>query len=86
MAVADEIEALLARSPGLTEVEIAAALFGDASHLPRISGACRSLIKSRRIERSGRGGRNDPFRYFPKGALTIPSSPLKRRRYLRYFA
>ena len=82
MTTADEIEALLSRSPGLTEAEIAATLFGDASSLPRISGACRSLIKRRRIERSGRGGRNDPFRYFPKGALTVPSSPLKRRRYL----
>jgi hypothetical protein len=35
MAVADEIEALVARSPGLTEAEIAAALFGDASYPSR---------------------------------------------------
>ena len=81
MAIADEIEALITRSPGLTEAEIAAALFGEAGYTARVSVACRVLIKGRRIERSGQGGRNDPFRYFPKGALTVPSSPLKRRRY-----
>ena len=81
MAVADDIEALVTRSPGLTEAEIAAALFGEAGYTARVSVACRNLIKSRRIERTGRGGRNDPFRYFPKGALTVPSSPVKRRRY-----
>jgi hypothetical protein len=82
MAIADEIEALLRRNPGLTEAEIAATLFGEASSLPRISGACKSLIKRRRIERSGRGGRNEPFRYFPKRVLTVPNSPVRRRRYL----
>jgi hypothetical protein len=82
MAVADEIEALVARRPGLTEDEIAAALFGEAGSQQRVNKACASLIKSRRIERSGRGGRNDPFRYFPKRVLTVPSSPMKRRGYL----
>jgi len=82
MALADEIEALIAQSPGLTEAEIAAALFGEAGYQARVSRTCRSLIKSRRIERSGQGGRNDPFRYFAKGVLTVPSSPVKRRRYL----
>ena len=81
MAVADEIEALVTRSPGLTEAEIAAALFGEAGYRSRVSRACISLIKSRRLERSGRGGRNDPFRYFAKGVLTVPSSPVKRRTY-----
>jgi hypothetical protein len=81
MAVADEIEALVARSPGLTEAEIAAALFGDASYPQQISNACRSLLRSRRIVRCGKGGRTDPFRYFPKGTLTAPGSQVKRREY-----
>ena len=66
MVVADEIEALLSGSPSLTEAEIAATLLGEASSLPRISRARKGLIKWRRIERSGRGGRNEPFRYFPR--------------------
>jgi hypothetical protein len=80
MTVADKVEALISRCPGLTEFEIAAALFGDATNLHRISTPFRRLMKSGRIERSGRGGRNDPFRYSPKGLLTAPSSPVKRRK------
>jgi hypothetical protein len=67
MAVADEIEVLVARSPGLTEAELAAALFGDAGSQQRVNKPCLQLVKSRRLERGGRGGRSDPFRYFTKG-------------------
>lgn len=81
MAIADDIEALIARSPGLTQAEIAVALFGDAGYPGRVARLCINLMKSGRIERSGRGGRNDPFRYFPRGVLTTPSSSVKRRRY-----
>jgi hypothetical protein len=81
MAVADEIEALLIRNPGLTEAEIAAALFGEAGYPARVARACMTLLKRRRIERSGRGGRSDPFRYFPQGQLGTASTPVKRRRY-----
>ena len=82
MSIADDIEALVARRSGLTEAEIAVALFGAAGYPARVARACITLLKSRRIERSGRGGRSDPFRYFLKGALTVPSSPVRRRRYL----
>ncbi len=37
MAVADEVEALVIRHPGLTEAEIATALFGTGSD-PKIGG------------------------------------------------
>ncbi len=86
MAVADEIEAVLIRCPGLTEAEIAAALFGEAGYPARVAKACINLMKSRRIERTGRGGRTDPFRYFPKGQLTAASSPERRRKYLIVFS
>jgi hypothetical protein len=81
MAIADDIEALLARRPGLTEAEIAAALFGEASYPQQVSTACLRLMKSRRIQRSDRGGRSDPFRYFPKGALPAPRAEVRRREY-----
>ncbi len=78
MAIADDIEALIACRPGLTEAEIATALFGDAASPQRISNACRSLLKSHRMERRGRGGRNDPFRYFAKGTLSASSLQVMR--------
>jgi hypothetical protein len=81
MAVADKIEMLVALNPGLTEAEIAAALFGDAGYQSRVSKACTSLMKSRRIERGGRGGRSNPFRYFPKGMLAVSTSSIKHRGY-----
>jgi hypothetical protein len=81
MAVVDEIEVLVARSPGLTEAEIAAALFGDAGSQQRVNKACLELIKSRRLERDGRGGRSDPFRYFPKGMRPASSLQVKRHGY-----
>jgi hypothetical protein len=82
MAIADDIEALLARRPGLTEAEIAAALFGEASYPQQVSTACLRLMKSRRIQRCGRGGRRDPFRYFfPKGPLPAPGAEVRRRGY-----
>ena len=82
MAVVDDVEALVIRCPGLTEAEIAVALFGVTGSPARVARACMSLLKRRRIERCGRGGRIDPFRYFPQGALTVPNSPVRRRRYL----
>lgn len=81
MAVADEIEALLIRNPGLTEAEIAVALLGEAGYPARVARACMNLLKRRRIERCGRGGRIDPFRYFSQGQLGTASSLWKRRGY-----
>ena len=80
MAIADDIEALVTHRPGLTEAEIAVALFGAAGYPARVARVRINLMKSRRIERSGLGGRSDPFRYFPQGSLTAPSSPVRRRR------
>jgi hypothetical protein len=81
MAIADEVEAVLISRPGLTEAEIAAALFGEAGYPARVARACMTLLKRYRSERRGRGGRTDPFRYFPKGQLGAASSPVRRRRY-----
>ena len=67
MTVADEIEMLVAQNPGLTEAEIAAALFGDAGYQSRVSKACTNLMRSRRIERGGRGGEAIHSGTFRKG-------------------
>ena len=63
MTVADQIIALVARRPGLTEAEIAGELFRDTPYQQRVNSTCRSLVKAGRISRRGLGGKVDPFRY-----------------------
>ena len=63
MHLKDEVEALVKRSPGLTEAEIAGELFGGDGYQQRVNSVCRELIAQGRIARRGRGGPADPFRY-----------------------
>jgi len=70
MTIAERIMAVVAHRPGLTEAELADALFGRAGYQARVSQVCRSLVRQGRIERRGRGGLPHPFRYY--GALAQP--------------
>ena len=65
--VSDDIEALVARQPGLTETEIAKTLFGNDGDSQRVSLMCRRLIAEGRLRRSGTGTTTNPFTYSPKG-------------------
>ncbi len=67
MTVADDIEALVARRPGLTEAELANSLFGGEGYQQRVNSTCRRLVRKGRLQRRGTGGPADPFRYFGKG-------------------
>lgn len=69
MALADDILSLVAREPGLTEVEISKHLFGRLGYQQRVNSTCRLLIREYRIERCGNGGPGHPFIYYPKGHL-----------------
>jgi hypothetical protein len=51
------------RRPGMTELEIAKALFGPAAMQQQVNQQCRALLKSGRIVRLGNGGGSDPFTY-----------------------
>jgi len=64
MAVADEIEALVRKRPGMTEAELAEALFGQDGYQQRVNSTCRRLVKQGRVHRRGGGYQSDPFRYF----------------------
>lgn len=68
MSVTDDIEALVAKRPGLTEAEIAIELFGPDAYQQQVNSGCRRLERQGRVVRHGRGGRGDPFTYHrPKG-------------------
>jgi hypothetical protein len=64
MTIADEIEALVRSRPGQTESELAEKLFPDDPYQQRVNPTCRRLIREGRLQRQGRGGPGDPFRYY----------------------
>jgi hypothetical protein len=64
MTVADDIEDLVRRRPGWTESELAAKLFPDDPYQQRVNSTCRRLVREGRLQRQGRGGSGDPFRYY----------------------
>ena len=65
MALIDELQALIAKRPGLTEAELAEALYGPDAYQQRVSSTCRRLIKLGKVERTG-AGYSDPYRYRAK--------------------
>jgi hypothetical protein len=49
--------------PGLTESELAQALFGMDGYQQRVNSTCRRLIGRGEVERLGSGGASDPYTY-----------------------
>jgi len=54
---------LIERRPGMTELEIARALFGPSAVQQSVNGDCRLLVGLGLVERMGVGGPGDPFTY-----------------------
>ncbi len=67
MTTTDQILALVRKKPGLTESDLALALFPEAPYQQRVNSACRWLVKEGRMQRSGLGGAGDPYRYRVRG-------------------
>lgn len=63
MTLRQKIYELVARQPGLTEAEMACAIFGDDGYQQRVNSTCRRMIAAGEIERHGEGGPSDPFTY-----------------------
>ena len=80
MALADEIEKLVRRKPGLTQMDLARMLHGHAGHKQQVNLTCRRLVAEGRIERQGRGGWGSPFTYYPRGSNAVPSGPKDEQR------
>ncbi len=66
MPLAENIELLVRRRPGLTEVELARELFGNRAYQQRVNSTCRRLIRQGRVIRLGDGGPGSPFTYHPR--------------------
>jgi hypothetical protein len=60
--VSQQILDLIKRRPGMTELEIAKAIYGPTALQPQVNAVCRKLIAAGLIMRRGQG-RSDPFIY-----------------------
>ena len=65
MRLADDIDLLVSRKPGLTELALAKSLFGHMGYQQRVNSTCRHLFREGRVERHGTGGPGHPFTYYP---------------------
>jgi hypothetical protein len=54
---------IVRRRPGMTELEIARAMYGPSAVQQQVNADCRLLVDLRLVERCGVGGRGDPFVY-----------------------
>jgi hypothetical protein len=54
---------IIKRRPGLTELEIAKAMYGQSAVQQDVNPECRFLVKLGLVERLGVGGKGDPFTY-----------------------
>jgi hypothetical protein len=63
MTTADRIVDIVRRRQGMTEIEIARALYGADAKQQQVNADCRHLVESGALERQGVGGPGDPFTY-----------------------
>jgi hypothetical protein len=66
VTVADAIETIVTRQPGLTAAQISQLLFANECESERVNLMCRRLIAEGRLKRTGTGTVASPFAYCPK--------------------
>jgi hypothetical protein len=76
VTMADAIETLIARHPGLTAAQISQTLFANEYNSERVDLVCRRLIAEGRIKRCGSGTITSPFAYAPKRAIRSNQRPV----------
>jgi hypothetical protein len=65
MSMADDIIEELGENPGLTAIDITINIFGRRyPYKHRVNNECRRLVDAGRLERRGKGGNADPFKYY----------------------
>ena len=57
----DRVLDIVKRRPGMTELEIAKAMYGPSAVQQNVNQECRLLIKLGLVDRLGVGGRGDPY-------------------------
>ena len=59
----DRVLNIIRRRPGMTELDIAKAMYGASAVQQDVNPDCRLLLKLKLVERCGLGGKGDPFTY-----------------------
>lgn len=54
------------RGPGRTAPQLARAIYGDRGYQQLVNADCQLLVIRGELERRGRGGVTDPYRYYPR--------------------
>lgn len=63
MSLRSKVCDLIHSRPGITEFEIATAIYGPGTDHGQVNRMCRQLVDEGYVVRSGRGGPYDPFTY-----------------------
>jgi hypothetical protein len=80
MALADHIDQLVSRRPGMTELALAKSLFGRVGYQQRVNSTCRRLFREGHLERHGTGGPGHPFTYQQRSTVRAePAKDFERR-------
>jgi hypothetical protein len=79
----DRILDVIRRRPGLTELQIAKAMFGENAKQQDVNGDCRYLVEIGAVERGGVGGRHDPYTYKLGDGVPIALKRLRFRQLLK---
>jgi len=66
---------IVRRRPGMTELEIAKAIYGPRAVQQQVNAECRRLVNLGLVERRGLGGAGDPFTYRSRKKEDPRSSP-----------
>ena len=66
--IKNELTELIKARPGLTARELSEEMFGsEEGYQQRVNPNCKLLVDDGVVERRGKGGSPDPFRYFTVG-------------------
>ena len=78
-----ELLDLIRTREGLTERELAKAIFGPDGYQQQVNQVCRRLRSQGLVERRGKGGARDPYKYYP--IMPIKAADKARPQIAKHF-
>ncbi|MXW84973.1 MAG: hypothetical protein F4Z55_03290 [Boseongicola sp. SB0667_bin_21] len=82
---ADRLLSLIRERPGLTERELAQSRFGEGAPQQKVNQDCTLLLSRGLVERRGKGGYHDPYRYHAAKSHLEPTCRQKVKEALELY-